>query len=101
VCVIRIAEGLNDVAAHVDLEKTCVMTAGKGREVIALDEALTELASFDERKYRVVELRFFGGLSIEDTAVALGVSQGTVMRDWTLARAWLQRAIVSSNADAS
>jgi RNA polymerase sigma-70 factor (ECF subfamily) len=87
-------------AAHVDIEQTCVATPEKAREVVALDDALTELASFDERKCRVVELRFFGGLSIEDTAIALGVSQGTVMRDWTLARAWLQRAITSSNSDA-
>lgn len=88
-------------AAHVDLEQTCVPAAEKARDVFALDEALDELANFDERKCRVVELRFFGGLSIEDTAIALGVSQGTVMRDWTLARAWLQRAIISSNADVS
>jgi RNA polymerase sigma factor (TIGR02999 family) len=87
--------------AHLDIEGTCVAAAEKAREVIALDDALTELASFDERKCRVVELRFFSGLSIEDTALALGVSQGTVMRDWTLARAWLQRAIVSSGTDAS
>lgn len=87
--------------AHIEIEQTCMVAAGKAREVLALDDALTELASFDERKCRVVELRFFGGLSVEDTALALGVSQGTVMRDWTLARAWLQRAITSSNADAS
>lgn len=88
-------------AAHIDVEETCIATSGKAREVVALDDALTELASFDERKCRVVELRFFGGLSIEDTAIALGVSQGTVMRDWTLARAWLQRAITSSKANVS
>jgi RNA polymerase sigma factor (TIGR02999 family) len=88
-------------AAHIDIEQTCVASAEKAGEVVALDDALTELASFDERKCRVVELRFFGGLSIEDTAIALGVSQGTVMRDWTLARAWLQRAMVSSGADGS
>ena len=88
-------------AAHLDLAETCVAAAEKAREVIALDDALTELAKFDERKCRVVELRFFTGLSIEDTAVALGVSQGTVMRDWTLARAWLQKAMISSDADVS
>lgn len=88
-------------AAHVDIEQRCVATPEKAREVLALDDALSELASFDERKCRVVELRFFGGLSIEDTAIALGVSQGTVMRDWTLARAWLQRAMISSDANGS
>lgn len=87
-------------AVRIDLEQACVATPEKARDVVALDDALTELASFDERKCRVVELRFFGGLSIEDTAIALGVSQGTVMRDWTLARAWLQRAITSSNTNA-
>lgn len=86
---------------HIDIEQTCVATAEKAREVVALDDALTDLASFDERKCRVVELRFFAGLSIEDTAIALGVSQGTVMRDWTLARAWLQRAMISSDGHES
>lgn len=87
-------------AAHLDIGETCVAAAEKAPEVIALDDALTQLANFDERKCRVVELRFFGGLSIEDTAIALGVSEGTVMRDWTLARAWLQRAMISSDTDA-
>jgi RNA polymerase sigma factor (TIGR02999 family) len=87
--------------AHLDIEETCLAAAEKARDVIALDDALTQLASFDDRKCRVVELRFFSGLSIEDTAIVLGVSQGTVMRDWTLARAWLQRAMISSDTDAS
>jgi RNA polymerase sigma factor (TIGR02999 family) len=88
-------------AAHVVLEERLVPAAHKGREVIALDNALTELAKFDERKCRVVELRFFAGLSIEETAVALSVSPGTVMRDWTLARAWLQRAITRCGSNGS
>jgi len=58
-------------------------------EVLALDEALTELASFDERAGRVVELRFFAGLSIAETAAALDISSATVERDWTVAKAWL------------
>ena len=57
---------------------------------VALDDALEALAKFDERKSRVVELRFFGGLSIEETASVLNVSPDTVMRDWRLAKAWLQ-----------
>jgi len=61
--------------------------------VVALDEALTSLATIDARKSRIVELRFFAGLSIEETAEVLTVSPGTVMRDWTLAKAWLQREI--------
>ena len=60
-------------------------------DLIALDDVLTTLASLDERQSRVVELRFFGGLSIEEIAEVLNVSAGTVRRDWSLARAWLFR----------
>jgi RNA polymerase sigma factor (TIGR02999 family) len=60
-------------------------------DVIALEDALAALARFDERKCRVIELRFFGGLSVEETAASLNVSADTVMRDWRLAKAWLQR----------
>jgi RNA polymerase sigma-70 factor (ECF subfamily) len=60
------------------------------QDFIALDDALKALAAVDERKSRVIELRFFGGLSIEETAAVLGVGPDTVMRDWRLAKAWLQ-----------
>ena len=66
-------------------------------DVLALDEALTALAARDERKTRVVELRFFGGLNVEETAIALGVSVETVARDWRFAKLWLHRAL-SGNA---
>jgi RNA polymerase sigma-70 factor, ECF subfamily len=62
-------------------------------EVMAVDDALTKLAAVDSRKTQIIELRFFGGLSIEETAAVLKVSPGTVMRDWTLAKAWLHREI--------
>ena len=75
----------------VPLNEALVVSPERASEMIALDEALTALAQHDERKSRVVELRFFGGLSIEETSEILGVSAGTVMRDWTLAKAWLQR----------
>jgi RNA polymerase sigma factor (sigma-70 family) len=65
--------------------------------VIALDEALNNLVTIDERKGKIVELRFFGGLSIEETAELLKVSPGTVMRDWTLAKAWLRRAMTAND----
>jgi RNA polymerase sigma-70 factor (ECF subfamily) len=65
----------------------------RSAEVIALDEALQSLARFDDRKSRVVELRFFGGLSVEETAEVLGVSLRTVHREWDLARAWLFREL--------
>ena len=67
-------------------------------DVIALDDALTVLAGFDERKSRVVELRFFGGLSVAETAQALSVSVETVMRDWKFARAWLLRELRGRDA---
>jgi len=62
-------------------------------EVIALDEALKSLAKFDDRKSRIVELRFFGGLSVEEIAEILGISERTVHREWDLARAWLFREL--------
>jgi RNA polymerase sigma factor (sigma-70 family) len=67
--------------------------------VVSLDEALHALARVDERKSRVVELRFFGGLSVAETAAALAVSPETVMRDWKLARAWLRREMGSAGKD--
>ena len=65
-------------------------------DVVALDEALNDLSSFDERLCRVVELRFFGGLSIAETTEALGVSSATVERDWTVAKAWLLQRLSSA-----
>lgn len=62
-------------------------------ELVNVDEALDALAQLDPRKGKVVELRFFGGLSLEETAEALGISTKTVMRDWDFARAWLQREL--------
>ena len=62
-------------------------------DVIRLDDALHALAALDERKSRVVELRFFGGLTVDETAVALDVSSKTVLRDWEFARAWLHREL--------
>jgi RNA polymerase sigma factor (TIGR02999 family) len=61
------------------------------RDLVSLDEALTALADEDERKAKVVEMRFFGGLSVEETATVLGVSEQTVLRDWRLSKAWLLR----------
>ncbi len=69
------------------------MPTEKSSEFIALDDALTQLALIDERKSQVVELRHFGGLSVEETAEVLGVSTITVIRDWNMAKAWLAREI--------
>jgi len=65
---------------------------------VAVDDALEALAKVDERKSRVVELRFFGGLSVEETATVLKVSPETVMRDWKLAKAWLEREMGGGTA---
>ncbi len=83
-------------AAPVSLEEGAMALPDRSSEIVALDEALSELALRDERKARVVELRFFGGLSVDETAAALSVSPQTVLRDWSLAKAWLTREL--SNA---
>ena len=71
------------------------MASEPREDYAALDDALEALAKVDERKSRVIELRFFGGLSVEETASVLAVSPDTVMRDWQLARAWLRREMRS------
>ena len=83
-------------AHNVVLDEALVVSDERAAEVVALDDALKELAEFDLRKSQIVELRFFGGLSIEETAELLEVSPGTVMRDWTLAKAWLRKQIVAT-----
>ena len=79
--------------ATVPLDDAFAMAVSRGDELLALDEALDRLALVNERYGRVVECRFFGGMSVEDTAQALGTSPATVKRDWTLARAWLNREL--------
>lgn len=80
-------------AARVTFDEGMSLTLDRGDELMALDEALKRLALQDERKSRIVELRYFGGLSVEETAEVLSVSEATVMRDWRLARAWLRREL--------
>jgi len=80
-------------AERVSLSESWIASPIVGRDLIALDDALKALASTDERKSRVIELRFFGGLSVQETAAVLKVSSDTVLRDWRLARAWLARAL--------
>ena len=82
-------------AHRVSLDEALAISDERAAEVVALDEALRTLAEIDPRKGRIVELRFFCGLSIEETAEVLAVSPGTVMRDWTLAKAWLHNQIKS------
>jgi RNA polymerase sigma factor (TIGR02999 family) len=78
---------------HVSLDEAMIVSRELGPDLIALDEALKMLAAFDPRKSKVVELRFFGGLSVEETAEVLGIAPVTVMRDWGLAKAWLLREL--------
>ena len=77
-------------ALHLNLDDVPEVASGsRHREIVAIDEALDALAQIDPRKARVVELRFFGGLSVEETAEVLRISAQSVMRDWKMARAWL------------
>ena len=87
----RNAAKRGDGAVRVNLDAVAEVLAGedKDRALIALDDALEELAQVDERRAKVVEMRYFGGLSVQETACALRVSPDTVMRDWRIARAWL------------
>jgi RNA polymerase sigma factor (TIGR02999 family) len=77
------------VQEAVTLDEALVFSEGKSEELLAVDEAMQRLAKLDPRQSRVVELRFFGGLTVEETAEALAISPITVKRDWNLARAWL------------
>ena len=78
---------------RMSLDEALTASSEKGRDLVALDDALTALAAVDARKSDVVELRFFGGLSVDETAEALGVSPETVMRDWKMAKVWLLREL--------
>ena len=80
-------------AHQVSLEEALVITDDRSADLVALDDALKSLADLDERKSQIVELRFFGGLSIEESAEVLGISTITVIREWNKAKAWLYREL--------
>ncbi len=80
-------------AKPVTLDEAQVVAPGRGQDLIALDEALEALAAFDQRKARVVEMRFFAGLSVQEIAAVLEVSEDTVTRDWNFAKTWLLREL--------
>ena len=86
----RVAAKRGGAAERVSLDELPDLSGGRAKELIALDDALHALEGIDERKARVVELRFFGGLSVEETAEVLTISPETVMRDWKFARSWLE-----------
>lgn len=78
---------------QVPLDEALIISRERGADLVALDDALNDLAAVDPRKSQVVEMRFFGGLSVEETAEVLKVSPDTVMRDWKLAKVWLLRQL--------
>ena len=95
--------GAADHVAHastIDFDRLPSPDTDRPAELCALDDALASLAAIDPRRAQVIEMRFFGGLSVEDTADALAVSPQTVMRDWRLARAWLTREAQSLGSNA-
>lgn len=83
-------------AQQVSMGQADLMAGERAAELVSLDEALAELALLDRRKVQVVELRYFGGLSLEETAAALGISLMTVRRDWRAAKAWLFKRLTES-----
>jgi RNA polymerase sigma-70 factor (ECF subfamily) len=85
-------------AERVPLEEALLGTRALGVEVLALDDALFSLSKIDPRKGRVVELRYFGGLGVEETAAVLQVSPETVMRDWKMAKSWLFRELARTGS---
>jgi RNA polymerase sigma factor (TIGR02999 family) len=82
-------------AAKLSLDEAMAVPGGKDVDLLALDDALIRLAKMDEQQSRIVELRYFGGLTIEETAEVIGVSPATVKRDWVMAKAWLHRTLTS------
>ena len=93
----RIKRGGSPV--RVDIEAAPALSATQMDDVVEIDLALERLAAVDERKSRVFEMRFFGGLEVEETAAALGVSTVTVIRDWKFATAWLRRELGPRGSD--
>ena len=89
----RQAQKRGSDAPKLELDDALVAAASPGTDLVAVDDALTALADIDPRKGRVVELRFFGGLSVKETAAVLHVSSETVLRDWKLAKSWLRREL--------
>jgi RNA polymerase sigma factor (TIGR02999 family) len=88
-------------AQHVPLDEACLASAEPGVDLVALEEALTRLGETDTRKSKVVELRFFGGMTVAETAEVLQISAETVMRDWSMARAWLLRELDGGSSHAA
>jgi RNA polymerase sigma-70 factor, ECF subfamily len=89
----RLRQKRGGAAVHIPIEAAVVLSPEQLEEIVAVDLALQRLAKKDERKSRVFEMRFFGGLSVDEVAETLGVAVNTVVRDWSFARAWLRREL--------
>ena len=97
----RLSQKRGGGAPRVSIDEALAVAPERGLDLVALDDALQALAVMDERKSRVVEMRFFAGLSVEETAEALHVSAETVMRDWRLAKVWLLRELSRRERDSA
>jgi RNA polymerase sigma-70 factor (ECF subfamily) len=86
-------------ARQVSFDESAIVSPQKGVEMVAIDEALTDLAEHDARKSKIVELRYFGGLNIQETAEVMGISRTTVQREWRSAKAWLYQALKQGTND--
>ena len=95
----RQSQKRGDQPQQVTLDDALMLTRGRNEDLVALDEALKSLTGVDPRKSQVVEMRFFGGLSVEETAEVLKVSPDTVLRDWRLAKLWLLRELSGETPD--
>ena len=93
----RLAQKRGGGAVHLELNEGQFGVGGRSPDLLALDEAMNRLALLDQRKSQVVELRFFGGLSVGETAGVLKISQETVLRDWRFAKSWLLRELTAEN----
>jgi RNA polymerase sigma factor (TIGR02999 family) len=89
----RVAQKRGGNLPHVSLEEVNVLSAEKSLELVALDEALARLAEFDKLKSRIIEMRYFGGLTVDETAKVLGIAPATVAVHWRVAKAWLAKEI--------
>ncbi len=84
---------------HISLDETAIVGGGPGADLVALDDAMNALARLDPRKAQVVEMRFFGGLSVDETAEVLGVSSATIRREWSSAKIWLYSMMTGGVGD--
>jgi RNA polymerase sigma factor (TIGR02999 family) len=93
----RLTQKRGGNTSRIRLENENILSIQKSAELIALDEALTRLSKFDKTKSRIVEMRYFGGLTLEETAEVLGIARSTISLHWRLARVWLQKEIAGES----